>query len=88
MWETVYIVPEKSRTSNDELGHSNFGCVCNTVVISMTKNKDFISAMAIHTSLINSVWKSHMDWLKGFNFLVRLRAKTFQNSRTQDRLAM
>ena len=73
------------------LGNGDIECdvaekVCQ--LVASMKNKDYSSAMAIHTSLVNSVWKSHKDWLKGFKFLVQLGAKTVQNSRTQDQWAM
>ena len=57
-------------------------------MVTAMKNKDYASASASHTSLINSAWKSHKEWLKGLKFLVKLSAKSVQNSRTQDQWAM
>jgi len=57
-------------------------------MVTAIKNKDFASASASHTSLVNSAWKSHKNWLKGFKFLIQLGAKSVQSSRTQDQWAM
>lgn len=57
-------------------------------MVTSMKNKDYHSATAVHTRLVNSVWKQHKDWLKGFKFLVQMSAKAMQSSRSQDQWAM
>jgi protein transport protein SEC31 len=52
------------------------------------KKTDFATASAIQKSLVNSEWKNHKDWLKGFKFLIQLGAKTYQSSKGQDQWAM
>jgi len=60
-----------------------------TQIVSCMKNKDFVNATTIHTSLVNGYWKQHKDWLKGFKFLIQMNAKFFQSSRSQqDQWAM
>lgn len=51
--------------------------------------KDYASASGMHTKLVNSVWKQHKDWLKGFKFLIQMSAKALQSTRAQqDQWAM
>ncbi len=57
------------------------------LVVSM-KNQDYATASATHQKLVNSVWKQHKDWLKGFKFLIQMSAKALQSSRRQDQWAM
>ena len=44
-------------------------------IVATMKNKDYPSASAIHTGLVNSVWKEHKDWLKGIKLLIQMSAK-------------
>jgi len=52
------------------------------------KKKDYPSASAIHTGLVNSVWKEHKDWLIGIKLLIQMSAKTVQSSKNQDQWAI
>jgi len=38
-------------------------------------NRDFSTASRIHTTLVNTEWKDHKDWLKGMKILIQLTAK-------------
>jgi len=44
-------------------------------IVATMKNKDYPSASAIHTGLVNSVFKEHKDWLKGITLLIQMSAK-------------
>jgi protein transport protein SEC31 len=57
-------------------------------MVAAMKNKDYVSASATHTKLVNSVWKQHKNWLKGFKFLIQMSAKALQSSRKQDQWAI
>lgn len=38
-------------------------------------NRDFATAMSVQTTLANSEWRNHKDWLKGIKILVQLATK-------------
>ena len=57
-------------------------------LVATMKNTDYPSASAIHTGLVNSVWKEHTDWLKGIKLLIQMSAKAVQSSKRQDQWAM
>jgi len=57
-------------------------------LVATMKNTDYPSASAIHTGLVNSVWKEHKDWLKGIKLLIQMSAKAVQSSKRQDQWAM
>ena len=56
-------------------------------ILATMKNTDPF-ASAIHTGLVNSVWKEHKDWLKGINLLIQMSAKAVQSSKSQDQWAI
>jgi len=39
------------------------------------KEKQYTSAQAIQTKLVNTEWAQHKDWLKGMKFLILLIVK-------------
>lgn len=38
---------------------------------------DFTAAQSVHTTLVNSDWREHKDWLKGTKSLLQLATKKF-----------
>lgn len=49
-------------------------------VLTMTQHitsYDFRAAQSVQTSLVNSDWKGHKDWLKGIKALLQLATKTW-----------
>jgi len=44
-------------------------------IINAIETKDFANASGIQTSLVNSDWKEHKDWLKGMKFLIQMTSK-------------
>jgi protein transport protein SEC31 len=44
-------------------------------MIGALANRDFNSATAIQTALVNSDWKTQKDWLKGIKLLIQLTSK-------------
>eukprot|EP00978_Attheya_sp_CCMP212_P004495 scaffold9789_cov54-Attheya_sp.AAC.12 len=44
-------------------------------MISALENRDYVTATGIQTSLVNSDWRDHKDWLKGIKFLIQLASK-------------
>ena len=57
-------------------------------IVVALKNNDFLTATGVHTSLVNTVWKQHKDWLKGLKFLIQMTSKSNHNARTQGQWAM
>jgi len=57
-------------------------------IVATMKNRDYPSVSAIHTGLVNIVWKEHKDWLKGIKLLIHTSAKAVQSSKSQDQWAM
>uniref|UniRef100_A0A7S3PXW7 WW domain-containing protein n=1 Tax=Chaetoceros debilis TaxID=122233 RepID=A0A7S3PXW7_9STRA len=57
-------------------------------IVAALKNNDFLTATGVHTSLVNTVWKQHKDWLKGLKFLIQMTSKSNHNARTQGQWAM
>jgi len=57
-------------------------------IVATMNNKDYPSASAIHTGLVNSVWKEHKDWLKGIKLLIQMSAKAVQSSKSQAQWAI
>jgi len=62
-----------SRLSRNEISQTVIEKV-DTFVRAM-QNKDSVTASSIQQSLVNSDWRQHKDWLKGFKFLFQLSHK-------------
>mmetsp|Transcript_62957 Transcript_62957/g.74463 ORF Transcript_62957/g.74463 Transcript_62957/m.74463 type:complete len:298 (+) Transcript_62957:571-1464(+) len=45
------------------------------VIVAALQGKDYGSAGAAQTSLVNSDWREHKDWLKGMKFLIQLGSR-------------
>lgn len=54
--------------------------VCHKVdeMVTAIRSRDYATAAAIQTGLVNSDWKDHKDWLKGIKFLIQLATKKLQ----------
>lgn len=46
--------------------------------VAYIQNKDYQSAGAIQTALVNSQWRVHKEWLKGMKFFYQLAARKIQ----------
>lgn len=44
-------------------------------LVGALQNRDYATAGAIQTVLVNNEWKEHKDWLKGLKFLIQLASK-------------
>lgn len=44
-------------------------------MVTAIRGRDYVTAGAIQTGLVNSDWKDHKDWLKGMKFLIQMAAK-------------
>ncbi len=44
-------------------------------IVEALKNRDFLTANRIHSSMVNSIWKDNKDWLKGIKHLIQLSSK-------------
>lgn len=44
-------------------------------MVTSIRSRDYATAMAVQTGLVNSDWKDHKDWLKGMKFLIQLASK-------------
>jgi len=44
-------------------------------MVTAIRSRDYATAAAIQTGLVNSDWKDHKDWLKGLKFLIQLAQK-------------
>jgi len=42
-----------------------------TNILTALQNRDFATASGVQTSLVNSDWREHKDWLKGMKFLIQ-----------------
>ena len=47
-------------------------------MVAALRGRDYVSAGAIQTGLVNSQWRDHKDWLKGMKFLIQLASKKIQ----------
>ena len=74
------------RLANGDIGRDVAGKV--EEIVTAMNDKNYAAASTTHTSLVNSDWKEHKDWLKGLKFLIQMSAKAFQSSRKQDQWAM
>lgn len=54
--------------------------VCHKVdqMVTAIRSRDYATAAAVQTALVNSDWKDHKDWLKGIKFLIQLAGKKLQ----------
>jgi len=64
------VIKKLSRDQVDE-------CVTQKIqhIVAALGNKDYASAGAAQTSLVNSDWREHKDWLKGMKFLIQLGSR-------------
>ena len=44
-------------------------------LVAAASNRDYRTAGAVQTALVNSDWREHKDWLKGMKFLIQLAGK-------------
>ena len=44
-------------------------------MVTAIRSRDYVTAAAVQTGLVNSDWKDHKDWLKGMKFLTQLAMK-------------
>jgi protein transport protein SEC31 len=61
------------RLSRDDID-SEIASMVGTMISALV-NRDYVTATGIQTSLVNSDWRDHKDWLKGIKFLIQLASK-------------
>jgi len=49
-------------------------------MVSSLMARDFRTATAMQTALVNSEWREHKDWLKGFKSLIQLASRKLAHS--------
>lgn len=48
------------------------------IIVTAIRNRDYTTALGVHSGLVNSDWKDHKDWLKGMKFVIQLASKKMQ----------